>query len=49
MKSVEQLTTMFRDSGRKVTPQRQAIFRALQDTDEHPTAEAVYALSLIHI
>lgn len=43
MKSVEQLTTRFRESGRKVTPQRQAIFRVLQDTDEHPTAEAVYA------
>jgi Fe2+ or Zn2+ uptake regulation protein len=43
VKSVEELTTLFRQSGRKVTPQRQAIFRVLQDTDEHPTAEAVYA------
>lgn len=43
MKSVEELTTLFRASGRKVTPQRQAIFRALEGTDEHPSAEAVYA------
>lgn len=28
----------------KVTPQRQAIFRALHDNSEHPSAEAIYAL-----
>jgi Fe2+ or Zn2+ uptake regulation protein len=43
MKSAAELTTRFRAAGRKVTPQRQAVFRALQDSYEHPTAESVYA------
>jgi Fe2+ or Zn2+ uptake regulation protein len=33
---------MFRAKGLKVTPQRQAIFRALHASDAHPTADAVY-------
>lgn len=43
MKSVDVLTEQFRARGLKVTPQRQAIFRALASTTEHPTAESVYA------
>ena len=33
---------MFRASGRKVTAQRQCIFRILQGNVTHPSAEAVY-------
>jgi len=43
VKSVEELTVRYRATGMKVTPQRQAIFRALQHADEHPTAESVYS------
>lgn len=42
MRSPEELTEIFRSSGRKVTPQRQSIFRALHGSEAHPTAEAVY-------
>ncbi len=34
---------MFRSTGRKVTPQRQCIFRLLQGNGAHPSAEAVHA------
>ena len=43
MKTVDELTEVFRASGLKVTPQRQSIFRALSTSTGHPTAEAVYA------
>jgi len=43
MKTAEELTQLFRDRGRKVTAQRQCIFRALQDDVTHPSADAVYA------
>ena len=33
-----------RDNGRKITPQRVAIFKALVSTDAHPTAEEVYKM-----
>ena len=42
MKSVAELTELFRAQGLKVTPQRQCIFRALHDNDAHPTAESVF-------
>jgi Fe2+ or Zn2+ uptake regulation protein len=42
MHSPEELTTMFRARGLKITPQRQAIFGVLQGNERHPTAEAVY-------
>jgi Fe2+ or Zn2+ uptake regulation protein len=42
MRSPEELTDLFRVSGRKVTAQRQCIFRALQGNVTHPSAEAVY-------
>jgi Fe2+ or Zn2+ uptake regulation protein len=44
MRSVEELTELFRARGLKVTPQRQAVFRMLHDATEHPTAEAVHAI-----
>ncbi|MHB1487300.1 MAG: Fur family transcriptional regulator [Acidimicrobiales bacterium] len=43
MKTPDDLTSLFRSKGRKVTPQRQCIFRALQGNDSHPSAEAIYA------
>lgn len=43
MRSPDQLVAAFRASGRKVTPQREGIFRALHGDPSHPTAEAVHA------
>jgi Fe2+ or Zn2+ uptake regulation protein len=42
MKTVPELTTLFRSSGLRVTPQRQAIFGLLQGDVTHPTVEALY-------
>jgi Fe2+ or Zn2+ uptake regulation protein len=42
MKSVSELTTLFRDHGLRVTPQRQAIFRLLDGDHTHPTVESLY-------
>jgi len=43
MRTPEELTDVFRASGRKVTAQRQCIFRILQGDETHPSAEAVHA------
>jgi len=43
MRTVEELTELFRANGRKVTGQRQCIFRVLQGDVSHPSAEAVHA------
>lgn len=43
VKSPQALTDLFRAHGRKVTAQRQCIFRVLQGDVTHPTAEALYA------
>jgi Fe2+ or Zn2+ uptake regulation protein len=43
VKSVDELTALFRLRGLRVTPQRQVIFRVLGSTTQHPTADAVYA------
>jgi Fe2+ or Zn2+ uptake regulation protein len=42
MRSTDELTDLFRATGRKVTPQRQCIFGVLQGDVTHPSAEAVY-------
>lgn len=42
MRSPEELSELFRATGRKVTAQRQCIFRVLQGNEAHPSAEAVY-------
>ena len=42
MRSVEELTALFRSRGLRVTPQRQAIFRALNSAAHHQTAERIY-------
>ncbi len=43
MRTPAELTEVFRASGLKITPQRQAVFRALHQASDHPTAEVVYA------
>jgi Fe2+ or Zn2+ uptake regulation protein len=45
VKSPDELTQLFRQHGRKVTAQRQCIFRVLQGNASHPTADAVYAVA----
>ena len=42
MRTPEELTDQFRAVGRKVTPQRQAVFTALYASSAHPTAEAIW-------
>jgi len=42
MHTVDELTEVFRARGRKVTAQRQCIFRVLHGNVDHPSAEAVY-------
>jgi Fe2+ or Zn2+ uptake regulation protein len=43
MRSPSDLADAFRSSGRKLTPQRERIFRVLHGNPTHPTAEAVHA------
>src|SRR5580692_11894295 len=42
MQSPDALTDLFRAHGRKITAQRQCIFRALEGDVSHPSAERVY-------
>ena len=42
MQTSDELTTLFRDRGLRVTPQRQAIFRLLHGNDGHPTVDSLY-------
>jgi len=42
MLSPEALSELLRSHGRKITAQRQCIFRALEGDDTHPSAERVY-------
>ena len=42
MRTPDELTELFRLSGRKVTAQRQCIFRVLDGNVDHPSAEAVF-------
>lgn len=43
MRSPTELTELFRERGKKVTPQRQAVFSVLDGNAQHPTAEAIHA------
>ena len=43
MRTPTELTERFRAAGLKVTPQREAVFRALLGNERHPTAESVHA------
>lgn len=49
MKSPSELSSAFRAQGRKLTPQRQAIFAALDCNSTHPTAEGIYDLVRVHM
>lgn len=50
MRTVDELTDLFRLRGLKVTPQRQCIFRVLHRMDgAHPSAEAVHAAVLAEL
>jgi Fur family peroxide stress response transcriptional regulator len=42
MPSLEMLIDLFRQSGRKITPQRRAILELLAQEDTHPSAEEIY-------
>src|SRR5882757_9233259 len=42
MKDTATLTTIFREQGLRVTPQRQAIFRLLEGDVSHPTVESLF-------
>ena len=42
MRTTEELTELFRAQGRKVTPQRQCIFGAIERDVTHPSAEVIY-------
>ena len=42
MQSPDELTDLFRTHGRKITAQRQCIFRALEGDVTHPSAERVH-------
>jgi Fe2+ or Zn2+ uptake regulation protein len=42
MKDSRVLTTIFREQGLRVTPQRQVIFRLLEGDDSHPTVESLF-------
>ena len=42
VKTVDELTSRFREQGYRVTPQRQAIFRLLHGVDTHPTVESLF-------
>jgi Fe2+ or Zn2+ uptake regulation protein len=43
MRTPAELTERFRAAGRKITPQREAVFRVLAGNERHPTAEAIHA------
>jgi len=49
VKTPEELTDLFRSTGRKVTAQRQCIFRVLQGDATHPSAEAVHATACLEM
>jgi Fur family transcriptional regulator, peroxide stress response regulator len=43
MRSPDELVTLFRSRGLKMTPQRQAVFNALHHNDRHPTADIIWS------
>ena len=42
MPTLEKLIELFRQNGRKITPQRRAMLELLAQDDTHPTAEEIY-------
>jgi Fe2+ or Zn2+ uptake regulation protein len=49
MRSPEELSALFRAQGRKITAQRQCIFRVLHGDESHPTAESIHAAAKTHM
>lgn len=49
VRSPADLTSAFRSAGLKVTPQRQLLFRLLHDNQQHPNADALFALASHHM
>jgi len=49
VRTPEELTERFRSSGRKVTAQRQCIFRILQGDETHPSAEAIHVAAALQM
>ena len=49
MRTPEELTELFRSTGRKITAQRLCIFRVLQGDVTHPSAESVHALASLEM
>ena len=49
MRSPEELSALFRTQGRKMTAQRQCIFRVLHGDVSHPTAESIHAAAKSHM
>lgn len=45
MRTPTELAAVFREQGRKITPQRKLLFQLLHDNETHPTAESVYAMA----
>lgn len=45
MRTPTELASVFREQGRKITPQRKLLFQLLHDNETHPTAESVYAMA----
>jgi len=45
MRSPAELTQAFRQTGLKVTPQRQLLFRLLHGNTSHPSADVLFALA----
>ncbi|HXQ90848.1 MAG TPA: transcriptional repressor [Acidimicrobiales bacterium] len=49
MRPPDELSALFRAQGRKITAQRQCIFRVLHGDVSHPTAEKVHAAAKAHM
>lgn len=49
MRTPDELTTLFRENGLKVTPQRRAVFEALHQDTMHPTADVIFARVRAHM
>ncbi|MCL4448518.1 MAG: transcriptional repressor [Actinobacteria bacterium] len=42
MKTPEELTDLFHQTGRRITAQRQCVFRILEHNETHPSADQIY-------
>ena len=44
----QELTALLRQNGYKVTPQRLAVYEALANTKQHPSAEMLFGTCLLY-